>query len=82
MGLSWWRNYLSNRYQLVKLKDAKSNVLPITMGVPQGSSLGPLLFIIYINDLVAHKNILSKNITVYADDTILYTSGVTELDAL
>ena len=62
--------YLSNRYQRVGLNGQYSEYSQIKSGVPQGSVLGPLLFLIYINDL--EKGIRS-NIKFYADDTMLYS---------
>ena len=44
------RNYLTNRKQYMEIEDTKSDMLNISTGIPQGSILGPLLFIIYIND--------------------------------
>ena len=62
-------SYLSDRKQCVVLPGAKSNWRSITAGVPQGSMLGPLLFLVYINDIVTE---ISSNIRLFADDTSLY----------
>jgi hypothetical protein len=67
--LNWFEDYLKDRKQRVVLPGATSTWKTIGAGVPQGSILGPLLFLIYINDLV--KNIQS-NIRLFADDTSLY----------
>ena len=59
--------YLSDRLQCVTINNCLSQVLPVTSGVPQGSILGPLLFVIYINDLP--DSIKDSQIFMYADDT-------------
>lgn len=64
--LKWFENYLNERKQIVVIKNEKSYSKTIQAGVPQGSVLGPLLFLIYINDIV--KNIDSV-IKLFADDT-------------
>ena len=66
--LSWFSNYLSNRYQRVVLPGAVSDFSSINAGVPQRSILGPLLFLVYINDIV---NDIESNINLFADDTSL-----------
>ena len=68
-ALAWFKSYLSNRTQFVQYKDIASGELQITTGVPQGSILGPLLFIIYINDIAKITN--KFHFTIYADDTTL-----------
>ena len=65
-------SYLSNRKQIVVVDGVKSNILETTAGVPQGSRLGPLLFIIYMNDIVSG---IESDILVFADDTSLMASG-------
>jgi hypothetical protein len=68
-SLMWFSNYLRNRTQYVSFKDTSSELLPNDIGVPQGSILGPLLFIIYVNDLC---NVTQKFTPIlYADDTTL-----------
>ena len=66
---NWFKSYLTNRKQHVSINGYASNEVEINIGVPQGSVLGPLLFLIYINDL----NIALKYSTVrhFADDTTL-----------
>ena len=70
---TWFSSYLKNRRQLCRVNGVASNMEEIKCGVPQGSCLGPLLFLIYINDLpFALKN---SEVTMYADDTsISYSS--------
>ena len=65
------RSYLANREQFVELNDTASKTLPIVTGVPQGSILGPLLFLIYINDFPLSSNFFK--FIMYADDTTLYS---------
>ena len=71
-ALQLFSNYLSNRHSVTVIDGHKSTELPLLAGVPQGSRLGPLLFIIYINDLVSD---LESNPFVYADDTTLIATG-------
>ena len=66
--LTWFRNYLKNRKQRVKISDTYSDFLNINLGVPQGSILGPLLFSIYINDFPEINNLLA---ILFADDTTI-----------
>ena len=63
-------SYLANRIQYVEFNSAQSETLPIANGVPQGSILGPLFFLIYINDLP--KSEINDEITLFADDTVLF----------
>ena len=69
----WFSSYLRNRRQCCRVNGITSNIEKITFGVPQGSCLGPLLFLLYINDLpVALK---CSKVTMYADDTSLAHSA-------
>ena len=62
-------DYLSNRHQRVVLNGVHSTWLPLNSGVPQGSVLGPLLFLVYINDLTSN---ISSSIKLFADDASLF----------
>ena len=73
IALDWFTSYLENRFQCVRVGNSESEYEPSTIGVPQGSVLGGLLFLIYINDL---PNVSDKLFTVlYADDTCMSLSN-------
>jgi len=75
----WLADYLNNRQQRVVLQGASSDWTNINAGVPQGSVLGPLLFLIYINDMSVG---LESNLSLFADDNLLYmTSDSHDLNA-
>ena len=71
-ALSWVKDYLSNRQQYVTFNGTNSGFLPITCGVPQGSILGPLLFLLYINDISKTSSLL--DFVLFADDTNIFYS--------
>ena len=77
--LHWLRSYLHNRKQVVVANGYTSNQGTVTCGVPQGSTLGPLLFLLYINNI--NKNFIHSKIKLFADDTVLYTSSTIVDDA-
>ena len=73
-SLGWCKSYLTNRFQRTVANNSVSEKLPTSCGVPQGSVLGPLFFLIYINDVM---NMLGDcKIKLYADDTVIYHSDV------
>ena len=73
----WVRSYLSNRQQYVHNYNEESDILKLTCGVPQGSILGPLFFLLYINDICTVSK-LTKFI-LFADDThMFYTDNTVE----
>lgn len=74
-AMSFFTSYLSNRQQAVNFNGVLSDFKPINIGVPQGSILGPLFFILHVNDFP--KCLKHSNVIMYADDTSLSTDGKT-----
>ena len=68
----WFESYPMHRCQVTVVDNEKPSVKSVNVGVPQGSILGPLLFIIYVNNLP--NCITSRKISMYADDTVMYYS--------
>ena len=77
-NLSWIKAFLLGRSQCVALEGEKSSEIPVTSGVPQGSVLGPILFLLYINDLP--ENITSQ-VRLFADDTAVYLTVTSKKDS-
>ena len=76
--LTWFHAYLCGRRQRVTVLGATSRDLPVTSGVPQGSILGPALFLLYVNNLP--DSILNSKVAMFADDTKVYKVVMSEDD--
>ena len=72
MTIKWFKSYLSDRTQLVEVGGVYSDTNVVPCGVPQGSILGPLLFLIYVNDMISATK---SKLILYADDSALIASG-------
>ena len=73
IALDWFSSYLTNRSQTVIYNEQESEMKETLCGVPQGSILGPLLFLLYINDLPSVSNLFMP--ILFADDTNLFCNG-------
>ena len=78
--LKWFKSYLHNRQQFVYLNKAKSETKYVKCGVPQGSILGPLLFILYINDMSSISTVIFP--ILFADDTSIFIQGKSLQDTI
>ena len=76
-SLSWFKSDLSDRSQIVRIGNKLSQLVNISMGVPQGTCLGPILFLLYVNNLSDY--ITSSLTAMYADDTTFVSSGTSEI---
>ena len=74
LAFSWIQSYLTNRTQYVSINDTNSTCINVTCGVPQCSILGPILFIMYVNDMHTVSSLMKC--IIFADDTnVLYTGN-------
>lgn len=77
--IKWFMSYLNNRTQRVKFNGILSDPINVKVGVPQGSVLGPLLFLFYINDIINELNEKCE-IRLFADDMLIYTTGYSTVE--
>ncbi len=80
--MAWLKSFLSSRTQKVMVNGVLSDAAPVTSGVPQGSVIGPLLFLVLISDI--DKDVVASFLSSFADDTRVSNgvSGVSEVSAL
>lgn len=78
-SLSWLQSYLQGRSQSVKIKNCISDIFPVPSGVPQGSHLGPILFLLFVNDITSCFK--KATFSLYADDLKIYSCINNVLDA-
>ena len=78
--IKWFKSFLSDRKQVVKINGLYSDTIEVCLGVPQGSKIANVLFILYINDLVVHLK--NCNIIMYADDTSISVTANTQEEAI
>ena len=76
-SVNWFKSYLSKRFQFIDIKGTLSDRGEVTCGVPQGSILGPLLFLIYVNDM---ESVVDCDLLLYADDSALVIRGKNIID--
>ena len=76
----WLKSYLSNRKQFVNIDGCSSELLDVICGVPQGSILGPTLFILYVNDICNVSNLVK--FILFADDTNVFCAGDNQLERM
>ena len=70
--LSWFKSYFSNKKQYFSVKNSSSSMSNITLGIPQGSVLGPVLFLLYINEM--HRSSDQMPFVHFADNTTVFAS--------
>ena len=80
MLINWVKGYLSNRQMCTKFNGYTSDLKPLVCGVPQGSVIGPILFLCYVNDIVSVAHTSGVKITLYADDTVIYFNSKNVLE--
>ena len=80
-ALNLLKSYLENRYQRININNITSSYSKLRCGIPQGSILGPLLFIIYTNDIFLELD-NNEKMYMYADDTLLINTGASEVSAI
>ena len=78
--LKWIQAFLSDRTQTVVIDGITSNTAPVTSGVPQGTVLGPILFLIYINDFPEYLE--HSKLRLFADDSIIYREITCQQDCI
>ena len=76
-SVNWFNSYLSNRSQFIDIKGTLSDRGEVTCGIPQGSILGPLLFLIYVNDM---ESAVDCDLLLYADNSALLIRGKNIID--